>query len=644
MADIILTSPYNEMTKKAKELQKSLDLNMIIIESALDEALELVRKEIRNYPEAILISRGATADLLETAFPDSHLLRMDPTEYDVIRAFHQAKQKNKKIGYLGRVEEGNHFHISALADMLGIEVTACFYKDSAGFLQQISKADEEGIEVMIGGGMRGEVMCMDRGMEHISLISGRTTMYQVLSRAADIINTEMRERDQSTFIRTVVELSGEGVIAFNSKDVVTVMNPKASNLLHMNSDHVLHKNIHEIKMDTPISQLFFEKSEQKDHLIHIHDTTLMVNRVPYEVKNDKGLIITIQDVTHIQESEKRIRQELYQKGLAAKYHFSDIIHKDETMKRVIKRAERFAAVDGNVLILGESGTGKELLAQSIHNAHPKRNNSPFVAINCAAITDSLLESELFGYEKGAFTGASKEGKVGLFEMAHGGTVFLDEIGKMSLDLQSKILRVLQEREVRRIGGSRNIPVDVRVIAASNEDLKTMSEAGSFRTDLYYRLEVLVLRLPSLKERIEDVACLSTHMIKKYGHIYQKQTQPLSDFVLKKMQTFPWPGNLRQLENIIERALVIADHPVEIEEAILDSLFEESELLHEDDGKKYKNKERAEGNHLLIPIGKFEDMQISIIEKMMNEDMTKQEMAKELGISRTTLWKLMKKIT
>ncbi len=255
---------------------------------------------------------------------------------------------------------------------------------------------------------------------------------------------------------------------------------------------------------------------------------------------------------------KKLQQEniLLRKILTERYQFYNIIGRSSKMQAIFDLIEKISRVDSNVLIEGESGTGKELVARAIHfNSH--RANGPFVTINCAAIPDNLLESELFGYVKGAFTGATQS-KKGLFAEADGGTIFLDEIGDMSLNLQSKLLRVLEEKTIRPLGSNQQIPVNVRIIAATNQDLKKAVEEKKFREDLYYRLNVLNIKLPPLRERKEDIPLLVEHFIKKYSEKYGKKVKGINPRLYSCLESYPWPGNVRELENAIERAVALAD--------------------------------------------------------------------------------------
>lgn len=256
--------------------------------------------------------------------------------------------------------------------------------------------------------------------------------------------------------------------------------------------------------------------------------------------------------------QKRIVREniLLKTEFADRFQPTEIISKSKSMVEVAALAQRVAASTSNVLILGESGTGKELFARSIHSISP-RKDYPFVPINCAAIPKDLLENELFGSERGAFTGAVRK-KIGKFEFADRGTVFLDEIGDLNLSLQAKILRVIQEKSFERLGGTKNINVDLRIIAASNKDLKAAIGKGNFRDDLYYRLSVFPILLPPLRERKEDIPLLASYFIQKYTKEIKKGPFELSDEAKKVLLSYDWPGNVRELENTVERAIILCD--------------------------------------------------------------------------------------
>lgn len=277
---------------------------------------------------------------------------------------------------------------------------------------------------------------------------------------------------------------------------------------------------------------------------------LIITKIPVISGEQRSHLYTIREITRIQRLEKDVRIKLARKGYLTKYDFADIWGKSRHLGELVEKAVRFSKTDKTILITGESGTGKELFAHALH-CNSLRRQGPFVAVNFAGLSESLLESELFGYEEGAFTGARKGGKEGLFEQSHGGTIFLDEIGDASLEVQSRLLRVLQERELLRVGGSKIIPVDVRVIAATNMDLRQAMEERRFRSDLYYRLSALPLEIPPLRERREDILYLFNRFLKhRYGI-----RKSLSPEVQDRLTTYSWPGNVREVINTVDYACI-----------------------------------------------------------------------------------------
>jgi transcriptional regulator with PAS, ATPase and Fis domain len=341
-------------------------------------------------------------------------------------------------------------------------------------------------------------------------------------------------------------------------------------------------------------------------------------------------VITLQKSSAIQKAESKIRQELYAKGHIAKYAFADIIGSSQSIREAIDNARNFASVTSNILIIGDTGTGKEMFAQSIHNESSRRD-APFVAINCAALSKALLESELFGYAEGAFTGAAKGGKPGIFEIAHTGTIFLDEISEIPLDLQGRLLRVLQERQIMRLGDDKIIPIDVRLVSATNKHLTGEVRAGKFRRDLYYRLNVLTLHLPSLNERGNDILSLAAAFIDEYCRAFGKKPVAISDKACAQLLRRPWDGNIRELRNVCECLVVLNKTGVvtdgDIERIVDDDIAPPGPI---------RKAGRARN-------GEFAEFHQERIRKALRDSAGDRAAAAErLGISKTTLWRRMKK--
>ena len=336
---------------------------------------------------------------------------------------------------------------------------------------------------------------------------------------------------KSEMLSHIVNKSQIGMILVDSRYQTVYANDKAASIFQADD-----KN--NIDISSCIGEEILSSSDSVDFPLEILGGSYYYDRFPIKLMDEiAGYYITLQDESAVAGSNKLIRQ----KGYFAKYQFKDIIHCSEDMRKVIDTAKQIALTDYTVLIRGESGTGKELMAQSIHNAS-YRKNAPFIAINCAALPDNLLESELFGYEPGAFTGAHNKGKVGLFEQANHGSIFLDEIGDISPKLQSRLLRTIQEKQIMRIGSDRVIDVDIRLITATNKDLEKAVSEGAFRSDLFFRLNVLPVVVPPLRKRKDDILELLKHFL---GAEYKNITPDEKEVLVQ----YNWPGNVRELENV-----------------------------------------------------------------------------------------------
>lgn len=389
--------------------------------------------------------------------------------------------------------------------------------------------------------------------------------------------SEIREENPllTNFLVSVMEKIFDPVpvpmILIDSETRVRMINKVFADFLGFPREELIGRKVYDIDKNTRFPQVFETKRAEiawKHRFENGH--TAIVHRIPVldengEVKYGFGMVLfqDVEEFREIIEKNRLLETELryYKKQLkeicGAKYDWENIVGGSEKMLQAKYMARRAAQTNSNVLLLGESGTGKELFAHAIHNGSG-RSDSPFVKVNCAAIPSELLESELFGYEEGAFTGARKGGKVGKFELANGGSIFLDEIGDMPMEMQAKILRVLQEKEVERIGGNKPFGIDVRVIAATNKNLKGLVDAGKFREDLYYRLNVMTIEIPPLRERCGDLKDLVGILLKKLANQLGKCVNRVSSEAMEHLAAHRWPGNVRELENVLERAINLTD--------------------------------------------------------------------------------------
>lgn len=354
------------------------------------------------------------------------------------------------------------------------------------------------------------------------------------------------KNDLKAQINTILELMEQGIIITSVSGVIISCNSKAQHLLKDRTSYLESFYVSEIlpELDNIKSISQIDKKEEK--ILNINDKRIIITFTPIINNNFiSGFAITLENFDEIEDKHIDIRTKISLGSHKAKYTFENIKGKSNSMEKVVRTAKMMANSDSSVLIFGESGTGKEVFAQSIHNLSPRKKNN-FVAVNCAAIPETLLESEMFGYEEGAFTGAKKGGKIGYFELAHNGTLFLDEISEMPLLMQPKLLRAIENMTIIKVGSNKIIPIDIRIIASTNKDLRKLVQEGKFREDLYYRLNVLPLNIPSLRERKEDIMVIAEHFAKTMNMNinFTREAE-------KAMESHNWKGNIRELRNVIE---------------------------------------------------------------------------------------------
>lgn len=399
----------------------------------------------------------------------------------------------------------------------------------------------------------------------------------------------------------ILNSAGEGIYGLDRDGNTTFVNPSAGQMLGWQPDELLGKSQHAVIHHTRVDRTPYPReacpiyAAFNDGRVHtVNDevfwrkdgTSFPVEYTSTPIRDDRnnliGAVVTFRDITHRKRAERalhdaleevqKLRDRLQAENLYLReeikleHNFDEIISTSKTFRKVLRNVEQVAATDATVLILGETGTGKELIARALHTLSP-RNERPLVKVNCAALPANLIESELFGHVKGAFTGALSQ-KRGRFELAAGGTLFLDEIGDLPLDLQSKLLRVLQEGEFERVGGTQTIKADVRIIAATNRNLERAIQSGEFREDLFYRLNIFPILLPPLRERAEDIPLLVNHFVNKGNAKLGKKISNVPQKVIETLQAYHFPGNIRELENVIERATILAkDETLRVDESL-----------------------------------------------------------------------------
>lgn len=621
---IIVISTTEILSEKCRKIISEEKLSYPVYACFTEEALKLAKESVKNGTK-VIISRGGTAKMLRQNI-DIPVVDVRHTYEDFYLSAQKALKKYKKVAFVGYetfCESYSRFrNISEInADIININD----YKSiDAAF--KILK--DKGTEAVIGG-----YAIMDAsekyGINYIKSEANESVIRYTLKEAQYYLALELKKSEEYEIVNSIIRNISEGIIGVDGKGSISYINSAAQKMVGVD---VKGKYINDVILEIDIDDVIKKGNTISGKLINAGNSSLALSCIPINVDNAIiGAVITVQDTEEIQTIDVKIRKKHLNKGHYAKKNFDDIIGNSKTMQEVKRKAKKFALTYETILISGETGVGKELFAQSMHN-YSNRKNEPFVAINCAALPQNILESELFGYVKGAFTGAKNEGKEGIFELAHRGTVFLDEISEAPLDVQAKLLRVIQEREVVRIGDDKVIPIDVRIIAATNRNLISLIENREFREDLYYRLCVLELNIPPLRERKDDILDLIEYFLKKDKADVKSETKEIAPEAKRMLLAFDWFGNVRELGNIIKRLEVMCDGDI-----IDVNLVREAT-------QKIRDKTTVTDAALKKEPGDLFDVDTELIRNTLKlTNGNRARTAEMLGISKTTLWRKMKKI-
>jgi transcriptional regulator with PAS, ATPase and Fis domain len=513
----------------------------------------------------VVIGRGATYNALKEKYRGAAnaipCVELQVSGYDVVMALQRCKDRygTRMIAVIGskNMVDG----VQDVAKSMGFKLLHFIATNEEETRQSLRKSVENGLDIVIGGGLVNR-LAYEFPVTVFIIQSGETALLHAIEEAKRTADVAMKERAVAVRMQTILDNIHEGVVAVDLNGCITVCNtPARLGLGGVAGEELIGRNISTVMPGSAIRTVL-ENAVPQLGVIYKKDKNILVqNLQPILVNNTlAGVTITFQEAVSLQELEGKLRHTMHEKGHTARYTFNDCIGESFAIQEALARAIKFSRVNSNIILYGETGTGKEVFAQSIHNASVRREG-PFVAVNCAALPENLLESELFGYVSGAFTGASRGGKMGLFEMAHGGTIFLDEVSEIPVTLQGRLLRVLQEQKVMRLGHDRVLPIDVRVIAASNKNLDKLAEQELFRQDLLYRLDVLHITIPPLRERGKDIPALASAFVREAGIRLRGQPVYLDPEAGEVLRLYEWPGNVRELYNICERICALSSSQV-----------------------------------------------------------------------------------
>ncbi|NYT86541.1 propionate catabolism operon regulatory protein PrpR [Pollutimonas harenae] len=605
---------------------------VVILDKAYGDAVESIAHLRQAGGVDAVVSAGSNGSFLREHL-DLPVVLVKPGGFDVMQGLARASGKAQRLAVVtyGEVpSELAHFN-----ERFSLQVDLRSYTTEEEAEACVQELAASGTEAVVAPGLVVD-LARSYGLEGVLLYS-RGAVREAMEGAVEVARIARLEAAKREKLSTILGHLKDGVVAVNLDERIETINPEMESIIGLSAAQLIGQRLGDVRSELSLAGTLRTGEAVVEQVQQVNGKTVVVTRMPIvEQGRQTGAVLICQDPIAIQRLDRSLRSRAQPGSRHARYGLSNLIGQSEALQRVRQRARTCAQSSATVLIVGESGTGKELLAQGIHNASA-RQSQPFVAINCAAFPETLLESELFGYVDGAFTGSSRGGKVGLFEAAHTGTIFLDEIGDMPLPLQTRLLRVLQEKEVLRVGATEPTPVDVRVIAATHRNMEQQVAQGEFRQDLYYRLNILLVHLPPLRARLADLPMLASHLADKIATRLNNRKladEGLINVLVEAAQGYDWPGNIRELENLIERTMVFHE-PLRMGGPVTREALQEiaPELFSLRDAKPSQalRSSRAEAELMLL-------------RDVLNECGGNRELAAErLGISRTTLWRKLRRL-
>ena len=615
---------YPEVSRIFMDITEKMDnIRAICIDASFENA---AARALELEPELdAILSRGGTAEYIQNAV-NIPVIYIPITPFDVAKAIHVLPKGTAKAAVI--YYRKNVLNIHDIEKLYKIQLKEYLFTDYGDIEQSVRDANERDIQIVIGGEVAAKI-AEKYGMTGYAVSAGYEAVARAVEEALQVLREKKKEQQKSAQLKAAFSALVEGIVVLDEERRDVVFNSVAEKIFGRHYE--IGDRLEDGPFDAHCREIYQAgaRAEEIDTILRLGRGSYAVSHTPVKMQGRfVGMVSRYEDVTKVQRLEQQIRKEIHVKGFVAKHTFQDILGVSPEIRKAIDMAKIYTKADSSVLIEGESGTGKEFFAQSIHNASA-RKNGPFVAVNCTAIPENLLESELFGYETGAFTGARKEGRAGFFEMAHGGTLFLDEIGEITEPVQARLLRVLQEREVMRVGGDRVIPVDVRIISATNRSLWRLSQTGAFRVDLFYRLNIFHLDIPPLRDRRGDVAELCAYFAQRRGAALDRRFQ---EDILPRLEQYTWPGNVRELESVMERY------------CLLRTLWEDGTPVEEQIKTLLGLPAEAQTAAQKLPAGRdlremVESMEYEIVRQVLSDCGNDQAAAaRRLGIGKTTLWR------
>ncbi len=616
--------------------QAQFELHEYIAEQHAEKLLQLdKRRDIE-----VIVAGGGNAAMIEAMHLQTPLVKIQISGFDIMQALWRAQRLGTKAVFINYIEP--IAQLERYASLFNIEVEQYTFNSVEQAIDTVLSVVRHKGSVIIGA---SHVCDIAESMQAKSVfIYSQDAINQALTSAQQLALSLHGERVKREKLEAILHSVHDGIIYIDGDAKVEEFNPAAEEILGLKASDVISQPISKVIPNSGLESVFLSEKSQYNQLLNVGKTQILANRIAvFNQGKLIGAVASFQDVKTVQKAEQSLRIKSYDKGLLAKRSLDDFLGDSAKVKKLLTLAKHFSGTDASILIQGETGTGKELIAQGVHLAS-LRAEGPFVAINCASIPENLLESTLFGYDEGAFTGAHKSGKSGLFELANNGTIFLDEIGELPFALQGRLLRVLQEKQIMRLGSDSVLNINVRVIAATNRNLMSMVADQSFKEDLYYRLNVLNLTLPALRERRDDIPLFINHFFKQHKISVNQYSGLLVD-TMPSLLSYAWPGNIRELENLVQRLAIMLQANMDladIEQELANSVGVNNNANIDSSADAFvdvsvKDSDINNSAQLTVKQLEYHHLQAVLADSNNNHSVA----AKRLGISRSTLWRKLK---
>jgi len=616
------------------ELEGSSEYSIDYVPISYKKASLGAAELLRNGYDVCLVYSSYAYSVIEHVGND--VVDINKSDMDRARALLEAKKYSETIGL--PIQKHERVNSTLLEQLCDVRLHTLIYDTPEELRKIVFEMRNQGVNIFVGGGLVSSY-CEQCDARCIPILPEMASLTEAIDKALHIARLKKEAYSKHEQLLDIFKLFKDGILYIDSNRKVTYANVMARNffnIVHISSDNDFSEEItdriHPYYQELGIDEVMQSRHAKVDQFLHINDRDLLVNTMPVSThQNKNGVAVFLRDIDSVHDSAGKVRAiQRKQSGFISYHTISDLKGRSAAMEQIRTKVRLYAPYDAPVLIHGETGTGKDLVAQALHNAS-QRKQAPFVAINCAAIPESLLESELFGYDEGAFTGAKKGGKAGLLEMAHAGTLFLDEVGELSQNAQLRLLRVLENKEITRVGGSRVIPVNIRIISASHRSLPELIRTGAFRADLFYRLAVLRLQLPPLRHRLEDIPMLIEKLLRRHG----RDRHCISPAILEALHQYHWPGNIRELRAIVESYLIMLGNAT-YDENLFMSLLSDWAKDFTEPAFGIANMELNGDLKSILE----ETKRRVVMEVVARCGFNKKKAAQQLGISYNTLWRIL----